>query len=349
MAPIAHLLEKKSWPYRIIDLSQHGSITGGIVNDFNLRPEIIYFNQPGESVTSYLGAAKWLTLSSAQLLLPASKLKSRYVKNLSGVALIHGDTLSTWLGLQLAKRINMPIGLIEAGLTSRKLFSPFPEEIVRRHAESKVQYLFAPDAECEARLLDKNVRGKVINTYYNTGYDALSLISKKFTSARDHVENYTVCTLHRLETLSNPIRLRNIITYLISLAAHLPPIHFFLHEPTQKALKRYGLYEPLKNSSIILSPLLSYAAFMEKLYLSRAILTDGGSIQEEASYLNKPCLVLRDTTERPHGLGSTAQMCAFELTRDREFLLNVASKYTNPICLDGSLAASQRVLDAVNA
>ena len=63
--------------------------------------------------------------------------------------------------------------------------------------------------------------------------------------------------------------------------------------------------------------------FVNAMARARYVLTDGGSIQEEASYLNKPCIILRRATERPHGIGDTAMLTSMNVQRDLEFLVGV--------------------------
>lgn len=349
MAPIAYLLEQHGLPYRIIDLSQHGSLTRRIIQDFALHPDIIYFTRPGRSVTTYARAFDWLARSSIQLLSPRNRLWTKYLRTPAGVALIHGDTLSTLLGLYLAYRMQLQVGLIEAGLTSRQLFDPFPEEMIRRHVESKAEYLFTPDLEAAYNLQNKRIRGLIINTGYNTGQDALSLIIANLSQTSNEPLPYIICTLHRLETLSSRARLKRVISHLTKLARQLPPVEFYLHEPTLKALKKYGLYNLLQHSpNIELRPLVPYSEFAKKIFFARAILTDGGSIQEEASYLDKPCLILRKTTERSHGLGSTACLSSFDVDKDAAFLLEQISKEPKKPRLDSSLSASRAVLEGIN-
>jgi len=64
----------------------------------------------------------------------------------------------------------------------------------------------------------------------------------------------------------------------------------------------------------------SYLNFSALLKSAKLVLTDGGSIQEECAYLNKPCLILRNRTERPDGLGRNARLWGFEDSAAEEYL-----------------------------
>jgi UDP-N-acetylglucosamine 2-epimerase (non-hydrolysing) len=62
-------------------------------------------------------------------------------------------------------------------------------------------------------------------------------------------------------------------------------------------------FEALKNNDRIhLSPPLGYPQLVSEMVTAHLILTDSGGIQEEAPFLHKPVLVLRDVTERPEAV-----------------------------------------------
>lgn len=349
MAPIATLLEREGWPYRILDLGQHGSITPGILRDFRLTPDQAHVLPGGSTVSTYRQALSWLRALTARILSPRQKLKDTLLKHPAGYALVHGDTLSTLFGLYLAKRLGVPIGLVEAGLSSGRLFDPFPEEMIRRHVERRVDFLFAPDQDAADRLTCRGLSGVVVNTNYNTGRDALLMISELHTNVIDSKPGFkTVLTLHRAETISNKIRLRAVIEHVMALAPRIGPIRFYLHEPTKRALVRAGLMGRLEGSSYFeLYPLGTYPEFTAALVSAQYILTDGGSVQEEASYLRKPCLILRRSTERQHGLQSTAMLSSMTLETDIEFLSSQAQCKSQASETKPLLSAARIILDSL--
>src|SRR5690606_27492950 len=133
------------------------------------------------------------------------------------------------------------------------------------------------------------------------------------------------------------------------LASHLPSVRFFLHEPTKLAMTKAGLL-PLVEShpNIEIFPLLRYPDFVTQLIGASYVMTDGGSIQEEASYLGKPCLILRCETERQHGLGATARLTSLDVGEDLEFLQSVPVGVPK-VSESAELRASQIVLENINA
>lgn len=350
MAPLMHLLQENGTPYHLLDLSQHGSITGKILEDFDLRPTITHLGE-SKSITTYTQAVAWLAHGFGQLLRGRSNLRRRLFLDRGGIALIHGDTLSTLLGLYLAKVAGLKIGMVEAGLTSGHLFDPFPEEWVRRHVGKRVDYLFPPDSACAQWLHRRRYKGQIINTGYNTGKDSLALIRRLHHGSvkpRHAGEAYGIVTLHRLETLSSATRLRRSIEHIMHLATVLGPMRFYMHPPTERALQRIGMTEKLRSAkNIQIYGLAPYPEFALALSRSRFILTDGGSIQEEAFYLNKPCLILRNRTERGEGIGKNALICTWNAERDAAHLRDAEAHV--PVDPNLEFSASQTIVDSIKA
>ncbi len=332
MAPIMHLLHEDGEPYHLLDLSQHGSLTGKILSDFGLSPLVTRLGEKNKSVTTYMQAAKWLARGFGHILFNRRAIANRLFINEPGVVLIHGDTLSTLLGHYLAKAAGLKTALVEAGLSSGDFFDPFPEEWIRRHIGKKTDYLFAPDETSETWLRHRKLKDKTINTRYNTGRDALYLIRDKFPIPNTTVSAdraYGIVTLHRLETISNKRRLKRAVMHIIAMSEAMGPLCFYMHPPTENALKATGLIVLLTDSRhITIRGLAPYPDFMQALSQARFVLTDGGSIQEEASYLNKPCLLLRNRTERQEGIGENAILSTWDVNRDAAHLLQTEKQLT---------------------
>lgn len=348
MAPLMHLLQTRGEPYHLLDLSQHGSITGQILRDFGLNPVITPLRSGNSSVETYLQAVHWLSSAFNHVFFRRRGVRQRFFLNKPGIVVVHGDTLSTLLGLYLAKAAGLEVALIEAGLTSHRLFDPFPEEWIRRHVSKRAHYLFAPTPAAADWLKDRGHQGHITHTEYNTGRDALALTVKRNMEQNVSLRqsSYGVVTLHRLETLTSAKRLKRAIAHIVELAQELGPLRFYIHPPTQNALRKYNLMKVLKDSpNIELLTLTSYPEFVRALTDARFILTDGGSIQEEASYLHKPCLILRERTERDDGLGSNARLSSWDITADKKHLLRVGINNNTSVHEPITLRASQIILD----
>ncbi|MDE2091445.1 MAG: UDP-N-acetylglucosamine 2-epimerase [Gammaproteobacteria bacterium] len=350
MAPLMYVLEESNRPYHVLDLGQHAALTDTILHDFGVSPHIARVSARSTNVESYKQAVSWFARCGRLLLSQRRNLLERYFDNSNSVALIHGDTLSTLLGLYLGHRAGLRVALVEAGLSSRSLLNPFPEELIRRHVESRAELLFAPDEHSRDRLTSRRLRGAIYSTMYNTGRDALALVIQKhqLMSPAPDAGSYSVLTLHRLETLSRQNRLERVIRHVMRLSETIGPIRFFLHGPTQRALTRSGLLKVLeKHPAFTLMPLKPYPEFIRQIVHCRFLLSDGGSIQEEASYLNKPCLILRERTERLHGMHANACLASFDMMTDADFLKD-RECIRETVHFDFELKASRYLLNIVS-
>ena len=106
--------------------------------------------------------------------------------------------------------------------------------------------------------------------------------------------------MHRHENLKNKKRMEKIIKILekVKIKAIWP-----LHDNTAFHLKKYGLMKKLKEmDNMEITPLVSYSKFIFLLSNCKYLITDGGSIQEESLVFKKPCILLRNKTERQEGL-----------------------------------------------
>ena len=132
--------------------------------------------------------------------------------------------------------------------------------------------------------------------------------------------DYIIMTLHRPANVDNKQNLKKIVSLLESISHYLyhtlPSIKivFPIHPRTQKMASSFGLQSRIKKiSNLILSEPQGYNAFIKLLMESRLVLTDSGSIQEEATFLRIPCLTLRDSFERPETITTgTNTLCKLD-------------------------------------
>ena len=270
------------------------------------------------------------------------------------VVLVHGDTTTSFAAALAAFYLQIPVGHVEAGLRTRNLYSPWPEEFNRQAVDVISRWYFAPTETSRQNLLDEAKPDDRIFVTGNTGIDALRTTVRE-GYAHPELEwasdsRLILITAHRRENLGEPMHrmfraIRRVMEERPDTKA-IYPIHMnpqvrrAAHEELD-GFDRLRIIDPLE--------VVDFHNFMARSHL---ILTDSGGIQEEAPSLGKPVLVMRDTTERPEGVdaGTLRLVGTEEEAIYREFsrLLDDSSEYeamshaSNPY---GDGHASERIAD----
>ena len=249
------------------------------------------------------------------------------------VVLVHGDTTTSTAAALAAFYAQIPVGHVEAGLRTRNIYSPWPEEMNRQLTGRIATYNFAPTPLSEKNLLEENAHGKVYVTG-NTVIDALHLVVDKLkTDAALAAEQnrillaagYDVTRLakgkklvlitgHRRENFGDGfIRM---LSAMRDLSIKYPNVDFVYPMHLNPNVRRpiheifTGMDSLTKGegwgeaSNFFFIEPLQYLEFVHLMSKATIVLTDSGGIQEEAPGLGKPVLVMRDTTERPEALAS---------------------------------------------
>lgn len=298
MAPIMQTLQSRGIPYNFIHSGQHQETMNDILEDFSLPGPDSYVID-GPDIKTKAQVPKWMYLCEKRTR-PSSECWSGRAKGSRDIVLVHGDTLSTLIGALAAKRMGFDCGHVESGLRSFHFFHPFPEEIVRLMTFRLANILYCPD---DASMTNVSGFGKkkIVHTHGNTMLDATK-IATAIAGGGESVD-YGVVSIHRYENIFRAARLEWIVDQVIQISRERK-ILFIMHPPTEQRLRITGLYERLKaEAGIELRKRLSYFKFAGILGQAQFLITDGGSNQEESSYLGLPCLVMRKSTERQEGIG----------------------------------------------
>ena len=324
MAPILMELDRRGVPYNFIHTSQHKGICEDIARLFGLRDPDVYVVTKEKDLKNLPQMALWFV----KVLMSGILNRRRIWKGGGGMVLLHGDTESTLLGLILAKFCRSSVVHIESGLRSYRFLEPFPEEIVRSVVSRHAEILFAPSQWAAENLRREGRKGTIYCTKGNTVFDSLRYV---LSLQGDGVfpiprEAYAVASVHRKETLYSNHRLRIAVSSILR-ASKLLRVILVLHKKTEHALKKHRLLQTLEqNANIVVShSFFDYFSFMKLVDNCEFVVTDGGGLQEETYFLNKPCLLLRNVTERQFGLGTTAYLSKFNNARVQYFLNNYRS------------------------
>lgn len=304
MAPLMTELERRDVPFRYIDSGQHARITRKLRGGLDLPEPCVTLRDANADITSLATAATWYLKLLVTIFFRRGWLK-KFVFPGGGICLIHGDTLSTLLGMQLARAAGLSVAHVEAGLRSFRLLDPFPEELIRIRCMRRSDLLFAPSCEAEQNLNRMKLNGKILRVDGNTVVDSLRMVLKVGADEEQPSANpFVLATCHRLETITRRQRLASVVDAINQVAERIRVV-FVLHQPTRESLNRFTLTEKL-HDNVTCREMMEYPEFISLLRHARGVVSDGGSIQEECGYLAMPCLVLRDATERSDGLGATA-------------------------------------------
>jgi len=217
--------------------------------------------------------------------------------------IVVGDVNSTLACSLVAKKLDLPLAHLEAGLRSRDRH--MPEEINRIVTDAISDLLWTPSEDADRNLLQEGVPADRIVRVGNIMMDCYELVRPQIESYDApqrlglRAGAYAVVTLHRPANVDDPAVLSEIVAALGDAARRLPVV-FSLHPRTRGRLEEFGLYGALAAApGVTLAEPMGYIAFMSLVSASRLVITDSGGIQEETTYLDIPCLTLRDTTERP--------------------------------------------------
>lgn len=230
---------------------------------------------------------------------------------------VHGDTLSTLIGAVVCWRFGGELFHVEAGLRSEDVFEPFPEEILRRMTSVFAHVHFPPDDHGAKNLIDSGTSGEIIPTKGNTLLDAIRLVPDT-----EYIKQPTlvVANLHRHENLANETRWQFLMKTLEKVASEHRVV-LALHPPAKRKLEDdFDSKQRLLDAGVELRERMPFAEFASLLKQCEFVVTDGGSNQEECHYLGKPCLILRETTERLEGLGANALLSKLDENKIDQFL-----------------------------
>jgi UDP-N-acetylglucosamine 2-epimerase (non-hydrolysing) len=220
------------------------------------------------------------------------------LENPSNLCLVVGDVTSTLACSVAAKKLNIKVAHVEAGI--RSYDQTMPEEINRMVTDSITDYFFTTSEVANKNLKKSGVSKDKIFFVGNTMIDTLLKQRPRFKKPEiwDTIglkeKNYFVMTLHRPANVDQVEKLRELIAQITQNTGGLPII-FPVHPRTAKIFNELGIAS--KNLHTV-EP-LSYLEFNYLVERAKCVITDSGGITEETTVSSIPCITLRDNTERP--------------------------------------------------
>lgn len=286
MAPVIKKLEKdERLEVKVLASAQHREMLDIALGDFGIKPSFDL------NVMRRLQSLEDL---SARLLRKVGKVMREEKPDM---VMVQGDTTTTFISSLCAFYQKIPVAHLEAGLRTMDKYAPFPEEINRRLTTHIADIHFAPTHKAKINLLKEGVEEEKIFVTGNTVIDALEIALQ--TPCKPPItpqKRYIILTIHRRENWGEPIeRVAKAVKKLVAQFADLEVVFPVHRNPLIRKLVR----PILRGARVHLLEPLSFIPFVHLMKDAYFILTDSGGIQEEASYLGKPVLILREVTERP--------------------------------------------------
>lgn len=269
------------------------------------------------------------------------------LQNPCDLVLVVGDVNSTMACAIVAKKQNIKVAHVEAGIRSGD--RSMPEEINRIVTDSITDYFFTTSTSASENLLKYGVDESNIhfvgNVMIDTLYQNLGRIFAPVFWAAFGLEtgNYIVLTLHRPSNVDEEQSLIHLLKGIDEMVGDKKVI-FPIHPRTKAILGETNL--ELKN--ILFVEPQGYLTFMFLIKNSFAVITDSGGISEETTVLEIPCFTMRNNTERPEteSIGTNILVGTSIINLEKlfgEFLLNGKRKSGIPELWDGK--ASERIID----
>lgn len=231
-----------------------------------------------------------------------SKIMIGYEKLLleesTDLCLVVGDVTSTMACSIVAKKMQIKVAHVEAGIRSGDI--TMPEEINRLVTDSITDYFFTTSEIANNNLIQSGVERESIYFVGNTMIDTLLKNRTKFKKPEFwdvlglETKKYFVLTLHRPSNVDNEVQLRELMSEILTNSKGIPII-FPVHPRTKKIMETLNI----TYSNLHFVDPMSYLQFNFIVENSFAVITDSGGITEETTVMGIPCMTLRDSTERP--------------------------------------------------
>lgn len=305
IAPVLRAIEKKNSSIQpvLVHTGQH----------YDHKMSSAFFDELGIREPDYN-----LEAGSASHAVQTANIMTRFeevcLKEKPDIVVVVGDVNSTIAAALVAKKLNIGLSHIEAGLRSRD--STMPEEINRIATDAISDLFFTTEPEGTENLLSEghpenriHFVGHVMidNLFYQLQRLSDNTVSESVRRLKELLpEQYVCMTMHRPSNVDNPEVLRQLMNAVQNISGKVPVI-FPCHPRTRKNIAEFNIdietvspekQKKISNGLIMMDP-LGYNEFLFLWSGSSVVLTDSGGLQEETTALKIPCVTMRENTERP--------------------------------------------------
>jgi UDP-N-acetylglucosamine 2-epimerase (non-hydrolysing) len=244
--------------------------------------------------------------------------------------LILGDT-NSGLAAIVARRLGIPVYHMEAG--NRCYDLRVPEESNRRIIDHISSVLMPYTNRSRENLLREGIAGKDIYVTGNPIHEVIQHFANEIEASKIlfalklNEKSFFLVTMHRAENVDVEQRLRGVIESLILLHKQFGfPVLCSLHPRTRSKAVEFGIN--------LVHPGLSFLepfGFFDFIRLEQSafcVLSDSGTVQEEACILGVPNVTIRDVTERPETIECGSNVLAGCDTRTIVSMVNMVTNHS---------------------
>lgn len=294
LAPVARELTAQGFDVRIVATGQHhdAGLTDVFFEAFDVYPDERWTveGDEGQRVGTILAMAY-------------AEIGGRR----PDLVLLVGDTHTVPLFCLAARRFQIPVAHLEAGLRS---FNPTSMEEVNRRVAAATASLHLAPTDLAARFLTaEGVEEERIVVVGNPVIDSLRLLGVSRCAPADR--SGVLVTAHRPTNVDDPRRLAALVDLITAMAEEMGSVTFPVHPRTRARLADAGTLDLLRrNPSVTLLEPVPYRHMLDLVASSRVVVTDSGGLQEEASWLGVPVVVLRRSTPRWEGVHADTSVLA---------------------------------------
>jgi UDP-GlcNAc3NAcA epimerase len=262
------------------------------------------------------------------------------------LVMVYGDTNSTLAGALAARKLNIPLAHVEAGLRSFKM--TMPEEINRILTDRISDLLFCPTEKAVSNLENEGFRQFYCQIYQvgDVMYDSALYYANQAEKKSEIINRldlqhkpFVLCTIHRQENTDDIANLKSIIHALNQLS-HEITVVLPLHPRTRKIIQQHAIVTEFETIDPV-----GYFDIIGLLKNCRLVITDSGGMQKEAYFFGKHCITLREETEwvelTEHGYNILVGVNEKKITD--AFQLRVNEQFVNKQSLYGDGNASQKI------
>lgn len=238
--------------------------------------------------------------------------------------IVPGDVNSTLASALVANKMGIQLAHLESGL--RSFDNTMPEEWNRLLTDELANYYFVTEKSGLDHLKYENKKGEIFHVG-NTMIDTMISFENQIQSSlirselNLEVDKFILMTIHRPSNVDSKKGLLKLLDLLKYLDRKLKVV-FPIHPRTAQRIIDYELADEFDNlQSLIRTEPMSYFDFQKLVADCKCVLTDSGGIQEETTFRQKPCLTLRENTERPITIElGTNTLVPFEIEAIKEHL-----------------------------